>query len=110
MENRHPFQEIYSDDSGVIRFRENVIIRQLVDDGKIDLNDIAVRGFPQDDCEQFYQLIGYCLKGFHELNDVSDETAKEASQHARESLRLNPGNPVGCRDGGCKIHCGVPRT
>ena len=97
--------------NNVVRFQENAIVRTLLDaasDGrKLDLNDIACMDFSQDDRCQFAQLIGYSLCGYHELSYVSDQHAAAATTAAREQL----GNPEygGCRDDGCKIHCGVPK-
>ena len=99
---RHPMQPVYQDDNDTLRFRENVIVRHLLDHGKIDLNQIAMRDFPQEDREQFAQLIGYSISGYHELSYVSDESAAQASALAGE---LVPG-VGGCRDAGCSIHGG----
>jgi len=40
-------------------------------------------GFPQEDREQFAQLIGYSLSGFGELDYVSDETYEVAERMLR---------------------------
>lgn len=91
----------------VIRFQQNTIVRYLLNNGGVDLNGIAINEelFNQQDFEQFYQLIGYSLCGYHELSFVSDETALEASRKARESWE----NVGGCRDDGCEFHTGVER-
>jgi hypothetical protein len=102
-------QPIIKDKNGRARFKENAIVRFLLDEAsdgrKCDLNRLAVRDFPQADWEQFYQLIGYSLHGYHELSNVSDESAKEATLAARKVI---PGVEA-CRDVGCSIHCGVER-
>ena len=79
---RHPIQPLENDDRGVLRFKDNKIVRHLLDHGGIDLNDIARLDFPQEDREQFAQLIGYSLSGFSELSYASDETYETASKMA----------------------------
>jgi len=73
MAEKHPIQPLVRVD-GIIRFKENKIVRYLLDNGGIDLNKLAVLGFDQGDHEQFAQLIGYSLGGFADLSYVSDET------------------------------------
>jgi hypothetical protein len=67
-----PLQPIEFDDTGeVIRFRENKIVRYLLDAGPFDLNHLAcVPGFSVEDEVQFAQLIGYSVSGFGELSYV----------------------------------------
>lgn len=74
MKTRHPVQPFYTDDAGVKRFKENKIVRFLLDAGPFDLNMLAVMEFTQEDREQFAQLIGYSLTGFSELRYVSNNT------------------------------------
>ena len=71
---KNPIQPLEKDSHGVLRFKENKIVRYLLDNGGITLNDLATMDFSQDDSEQFAQLIGYSLSGFGELSYVSDET------------------------------------
>ena len=68
-----PIQPIYTDASGVLRFRENAIVKHLLDHGGIDLNAIAIMKFSDEDREQFAQLIGYSVSGFSDLSYVSNE-------------------------------------
>jgi hypothetical protein len=118
----HPMQPVVKDAHGVLRFRENAIVRYIVDhaadvvhpgaraidpdtgrpyhQGRLDLNKIAMLDFPQEDREQFAQLMGYSVAGYHELSYVSDESAARASALAHE---IEPGTG-GCRDAGCSIH------
>lgn len=113
---KQPMQPMMRDARGTVRFQDNAIVRWLLDEAsagrKVDLNTIGRRAlwtdglFTQADQEQFAQLIGYSLSGFHELSYVSDETAHAASQAAHDQL----GEEIyGCRDDGCPIHSGVPR-
>ena len=105
---RNPIQPLQMDD-GTMRFKANHIIRDLYDftmPKGFDMNHIVGSGkYSQDDIEQFYQLIGFSLTGFHEVSYVSDETALEASKLAKQ-VNSKSG---GCRDNGCEIHIGVER-
>ena len=71
---KHPMQPLAKDKHGTVRFKPNAIVEYLMDNGNIDLNDLAVVDFPQEDQEQFAQLIGYSQCGFGDLSYVSDET------------------------------------
>ena len=101
-------QPLYKDSDGIIRFQQNAIVRELLDKSQalgFGLNNLADGEFTQADWEQFYQLIGYSLSGYHELSQVSDKSAREATAEARK-LSSDAG---GCRDGAdpCEIHSGV---
>ncbi|MNR31726.1 hypothetical protein D3C85_1492550 [compost metagenome] len=63
-----------------MRFKENAIVRHLLDNGGIDLNQLARLDFSREDREQFAQLIGYSLSGFGELGYVRDTTYAAAQQ------------------------------
>ena len=78
MTNRHPIQPLHKDKDGRTRFKENSIVRYLLDAGPFDMNKLALIPFPDEDREQFAMLIGYSLTGFSELSYVSDETFKNA--------------------------------
>lgn len=78
----HPVQPVEDDGNDVIRFKENKIVRHLLDNGGIDLNQIARLGFPREDHVQFAQLIGYSVSGFGELSYVSDEDYARAAAAA----------------------------
>lgn len=58
-------QPIYKDDQGTLRFKENKIVRALLDEAqkraKFGLNQLSMKNFSQADWEQFYQLIGYSI-------------------------------------------------
>lgn len=109
---RNPMQPFVMD-QGVVRFKPNKIVQKLLevaDRAGWTLNNLAVEmangRFTQDDYEQFSQLHGYSLCGFHELSGVSDATAKKASKAAQE--QFDDQTIHGCRDSDCAIHCGVP--
>jgi hypothetical protein len=111
-----PMQPVVQDDHGVLRFRANAIARALLDRdterGRVypnfparsdgGLNWVATQGFSREDQEQFAQLIGYSISGYHELSYVSDKSAARASALAHE---IEPG-AGGCRDAGCPYHGG----
>lgn len=69
----HPIQPLVEDDHGTVRFKSNAIVEYLLDNGGIDLNQIARKGFSRDDREQFAQQIGYSWSGAHDLGYMSDE-------------------------------------
>jgi hypothetical protein len=117
-------QPVVKDTHGVLRFRENAIIRYIVDhaaevvhpganaidpntskpyhQGKLDLSKLITLDFPQEDHEQFAQLMGYSISGYHELSYVSDESCEQASTLAKAVIP----EAGGCRDAGCAIHGG----
>lgn len=78
----HPVQPVEDDGCDVVRFKENKIVRHLLDNGGIDLNQIARLDFPREDHVQFAQLIGYSVSGFGELSYVSDEDYERAASLA----------------------------
>jgi len=80
---KHPIQPLEKDANGVIRFKENAIVRHLLGNGGIDLNKLARMEFSSEDREQFAQLIGYSLSGFSELSYVSDETYSAAERMSK---------------------------
>lgn len=87
---KHPSQPLELDDDGALRFKQNAIVRFLLDAGPFDLNQIAMmQVFSREDREQFAQLIGYSLNGFTELNYVSEEVMEAArNMHEDEEGEL----------------------
>ena len=81
----HPIQPLKKDSNGVVRFKQNNIVMYLLDNGGIDLNELAVMDFSDNDREQLSQLIGYSLSGFGDLSHVSDET-----YYAAEAMHKDP--------------------
>lgn len=101
-------QPFVKDPHGTIRFLSNAIVCTLLDEARrrgFGLNELSAHSFAQADWEQFYQLIGYSLAGYHELPQVSDVSALIASANARETFP----EAGGCRDHDCAMHCGVER-
>jgi hypothetical protein len=76
---KHPIQPLIRDPQGITRFKKNAIVCCLLDEGNINLNHLAVRGFSAEDREQFAQLIGYSLSGFGELSYVTNKTYDAAA-------------------------------
>lgn len=80
---RHPIQPLEQDSRGVLRFKQNKIVRDLLDHCSsrgFSLNDIACREYSQEDRVQLAQLIGYSLSGFGELSYVTDSDYEAASE------------------------------
>lgn len=85
--SKHPIQPLQLDSNGTLRFKENPIVRYLLDNGGIDMNKLATLDFAVEDREHFAQLIGYSLGGFGDLGYVSNATySAAASMH--EDLQL----------------------
>lgn len=68
----HPPQPLIRAKDGVVRFKENAIVRFLLDAGPFDMNQLALMPFSDEDRAQFAQLIGYSLGGFGDLSYVTD--------------------------------------
>lgn len=77
--SRHPVQPLVADGK-VSRFKQNAIVRFLLDHGPFDMNQIGAMEFSAEDREQFAQLIGYSLSGFGDLDYVSDATYEIAAR------------------------------
>jgi hypothetical protein len=84
----HPVQPLVRDERGVIRFKENAIVRFLLDAGLFDLNSLARMNFSSEDWSQFAQLIGYSLSGYGDLSYVSEEEyARATAQSVPKRLK-----------------------
>jgi hypothetical protein len=75
-------QPLVLDDQGVIRFKQNKIVRALLDTGKLNMNDLAVLDFPLEDRIQFVQLIGYSVSGAGELTYMPEDLIAKADEQA----------------------------
>jgi hypothetical protein len=83
---RHPIQPMVMVD-GTLRYKENKIIRALLDyssERGFGMNEIAARQFDNDDRVQLVQLIGYSHDGASSLSYFPDEVW-EASQTMHEA-------------------------
>jgi hypothetical protein len=79
----HPIQPLAKDKSGVLRFKENKIVSDLLDLASkhgLSLNDIAYRDYSNEDRQQLAQLIGYSLCGYSELQSYVDDAAYAAAE------------------------------
>jgi hypothetical protein len=96
-------------ENGIVRFKANRLVSRLLDESQkrgFGLNELARVESSQEEQEEFAQLIGYSLCGYHELSYVSDLSCFEASKVAKAKFGEKVG---GCRDTGCEIHCGIER-
>lgn len=85
----HPNQPIYLDEHGTPRFRQNSIVRFLLDAGPFDLNQICVMpNLDTEDYTQFMQLIGYSTSGYGELSTSPDDRVAWADAEAERLLNL----------------------
>lgn len=83
--SRHPIQPVEKDHEGFLRFKQNKIIRDLLDFGQahgFGLNEIAAKGYSAEDRQQLAQLIGYSLGGYSELSYVNDDAFDAAEKMA----------------------------
>lgn len=83
---KHPIQPIVPDDEGVMRFKANQIVRDLLDSGPFSMNSIAEGDYSREDRVQFAQLIGYSHSGFGDLPYVSNEDYEVAEDMFVEGL------------------------
>lgn len=84
---KHPMQPVEYDDDGVIRFKENKIVRYMLDKGVVTMNDLAIIPFSKEDREHFAQLIGYSVSGFGDLSYASSELVAKADEAADKLKR-----------------------
>lgn len=89
---KNPIQPLAKDVQGVLRFKENALVRALLDHGQatgFGLNELASKFCKTehaDDWQQLAQLIGYSLSGYSELSYVSDDAYGAAATMADEGL------------------------
>jgi len=79
---KHPMQNIILGKKGIARFQENAIVVYLLDNGGMDMNDLAMLNFSDEDRMQFAQLIGYSVCGYRSLSYVSGRSGKKAAKIA----------------------------
>lgn len=83
---KHPIQPIGYSEDGVIRFKENAIIRYMLTAGrqglKFDLNSLHEMSFSNEDHVQLAQLLGYSVSGFGELSFVPKKIVKKCDKRA----------------------------
>lgn len=76
-------QPVYLDEHDTARFRPNVLVQYLLDNGAIDMNKLAHVRAPDDDRQQFAQLIGYSVGGYGDLPYCDDEVYNSAAKVTR---------------------------
>ena len=91
MRSKHPMQQVHMA-GAVLRFRANPIVSKLLDiatEHGYGMNQIVLgfheHEFTRDDLRQLYQLIGYSLSGYSELNQVTDPAWKAACEAVQQS-------------------------
>lgn len=80
-----PMQPLVIDAHGTLRFKENLIVRKLLDyatEHGYGLNEMAREEFDAEDQMQLAQLIGYSLSGYGTLSYVTDESYECAAATA----------------------------
>lgn len=97
---QHPIQPLGHDSKGTVRFKQNAIVNFLKDHSSEDLNQLHIKGFSNEDWEQFSQLTGYSLSGFGDLSYVTDrvyETARnvfDLRQKAKDGKKSKEGKSI----------------
>lgn len=69
--SKNPMQPVILAADGVVRFKENKIVAyllQFAEDRGVDLNQIVMMDFGDDDYSQLMQLIGYSVSGYGNLS------------------------------------------
>ena len=88
VKHEYPMQPIFLD-NGLPRFEKNPIIDWLCE--KYGLNEIGiwwqVNNIERKYIEQLYQLIGYSIRGYDELSQVSDASFDRANSMAEQLLK-----------------------
>lgn len=79
-----PDQRVVLDEHGRERYKENTVVRYLLDEGPFDMNHLARIPFPLEDRQQFAQLIGYSVDGYETLSYSPGAMAAAAYEEARE--------------------------
>ncbi len=86
MKTKHPIQPLVLDKEGVIRFKENKVVRYLLNaatlSGVCSMNALAILPFDDDDRTQFAQLIGYSVSGAGDLDYFSRSVLARADREA----------------------------
>jgi len=87
----YPIQPIEFDNKGVIRFKKNRIIEDLLNTSHMDFNKICLKHqegyYTLEEYEQLNMLIGYSISGFGDLEGVSREMVEEVEKIAEELIK-----------------------
>lgn len=91
-----PMRPIFIDDANRPAFKGNAVIQYLVRSGKLNMvqavEKIADKSLPQEDIDEFYQLVGYSIGGYCEIKFVSDESCEKALAIAERLVNPAPTN------------------
>jgi hypothetical protein len=82
---KHPMQPVVIAGDGCARFKENEIVRfllQFAERRGTDLNSIAAMDFSRDDYSQLMQLIGYSISGYGDLDCANRRHVHQADRNA----------------------------
>ena len=85
MSKRQPMQPVVVAADGVIRFKANQIISDMLDlcqKHGFGLNEIAMGDYGKDDRSQLMQLIGYSVSGYGSLSCARAKHLMRADQKA----------------------------
>ena len=88
--NKHPIQPLAKDSAGVLRFKKNHIVCDLLEVASqhgLSLNDLACRDYSPDDRQQLAQLIGYSLSGYGDLGYVDNEAYAAAEKRSKKAKK-----------------------
>lgn len=89
-ETEHPRQPVIKDDHDTWRFKENSLVRYLLEQASkhgCDMNHLAMLHFEQDDRQHFAQLIGYSIGGYSDLSYSNPEIAIAAHAEGKEKFK-----------------------
>jgi hypothetical protein len=75
-------REVYTDTKGVVRFRGNAVVEWLFKNGRIDLNTIPCHSLPSKDVAEFWQMLGYSVSGYGDLDFIDRMTVEQADKEA----------------------------
>mgnify|MGYP003680168871 CR=1 FL=1 len=89
---KHPMQPLEQDKDGVVRFKENKLVRFLLDSHPDqNLNSLSIRDqqgkFNKGDYTQFMQLIGYSASGYGDLGSSPKKIVKKADKLAAKMCK-----------------------
>lgn len=89
--NKHPNQPLVYAKDGCMRFKQNDIVRKLLDfaaDHGYSINEIYQEFLPShaDDYKQLLQLLGYSIGGYCDISMIPEKQKKRAEKKA-EKLR-----------------------
>ena len=87
--SKHPIQPLKLDKYGVLRFKHNDIVIDLLSfasERGFGLNEIACRSYSREDRQQLAQLLGYSLHGYGDLRRYVDDDAYRVAQLMAEGL------------------------